>query len=63
MNFHSASGRVEPMGPSEARSRLKEIARILELKEKNHSEYLIRHANELEDLKTEQADLEAKVNA
>lgn len=59
MKHHNAAGRFEPVAPSEAQTRLKEIARVLALKEKNHAEYLKRHEEETAALKKEQADLEA----
>ena len=59
MKIHNSSGNVETALPSEARKRLKEIARVLELKEKNHTEYLARHEEELKALQDEKAELES----
>jgi hypothetical protein len=59
MNHHGTSGKLETMLPSEARGRLKEVNRILALKEKQHAEYLVRHEEETKALQAEKAELEA----
>lgn len=55
---HNSAGKLEAITSLETRTRLKEIERVLALKQKNHAEYLIRHEAELEALKKEKAELE-----
>jgi len=59
MKHHNSAGKFEMIAPSEAQTRLKEIARVLALKEKSHAEYLVRHAEELAALQKEKAELES----